>query len=194
MKVAWAASMLAEALLLAALLRSGRRGWWEAYLGADLARCVVLWPLYGSPSAYWWAWVITAVIVAVFQIAAALQAVSAVRLREVVHIGLICGVSVFVWAMLLSDEAWVVARRAPLLFEQAVSFGCAGALLAPMAYGDATDSRMAAYFVSRAGFSIAAQISGLSVFANTLYLWGLCVGFGAWAVSILGVNFGRIRQ
>jgi hypothetical protein len=192
MRVAWAASIAAQALLLASLLRGGRRDWWTAYLALDLVRSAVLWPLSGA--AYWWAWMLLAPVLLCAQLAAVAGALRNVKMREVIHIGVIAGASCWLYSILLTSDAWPTARRVPLMLQQGATFGCFGALAAPLAYGEVTDKWMLIYYAFSAFHLIASQVTVLDASWNSLQLWVVAAVFASWSIKIQWGNCGRIRS
>lgn len=179
MQLAWAASIVAQAWLAVSLLRAGRRDGWTAYLVFDLLRSVALWPLSGS--AYWWTWVLTQPLLMLCQFIAVGRAVEQVKLREVIHIGLIAGCSLWIWSILLTAESWPTARRVPLMLWQGATFGCFGVLAAPLVYGEATDGWMLSYFLVQTFSAIIGQITVLDPAWNCLHLWVVAALFLLWS-------------
>jgi hypothetical protein len=147
MRAAWAASILAQALLAVSLYRAGQRDWWTLYLAAGVVRAGFLWELLGT-DAYWWAWMVTEPIDLVLKFAAAWQIAARAKDSAWVFTGLSVGFLLSSLGSIWSPEAWPLAKRARLLLFQFGTFGTAGVLFGAYAGGSPPNTGMALYFLA----------------------------------------------
>lgn len=182
MKLAWYVSLLAQAILVLTLWRSGRRDWWTVFLLADLARFLLLCAIPIRSHAYYWAWLLTEVPMMVPQFLAVEQATRG-GVREVVHVGIVVAGSLLSWSILLTVNEWPTARRASLMLKQGAVYGCFAVLAAPLAYSGKTDILMLAFYALGVMRVIAAQATiSTTELIDTMYLGSVAVMFLWWAI------------
>ena len=176
MQLAWAASIVAQGLLLACLLRVGPCGWWERYLMYDLCRTAVLW--WFTNEAYWLAWIVSEPGSIFLQILA-IETVTETRSRP---LGILLGIGAFSWSVVLTQASWPTARRASLLLRQACVYGCAGALIGSAVDG-ARNIWFGLYYLLHVARVVAEQFAMERTAVeevNTISLFAVSALFSAW--------------
>lgn len=124
MRLAWAASIIAQTCYTAALWRSGERDLWTWYMGLTALSGVALWPLAGQQ--YYYAWLAVQCILGPAQLAAAWEIAGRTKDPAWVFTGL--WVSLFAASVLflLGPGVWPLARRVRLLLLQLPTLISAG--------------------------------------------------------------------
>lgn len=187
MRAAWAISLLSQAVLLAALWRTGRSDSWTAYLAIDLTRSLLLWALDWlsfSPRSpeYFIAWGISELAVGVSRILAALDA-SHQKSRDM---GLIAASSALAWAAVLTPESFPVIFRASLMFYQGTVFAAFILLAMSALSGLRCDRWVLLYFSALAMRAVTLQAwRSQPEQIESVHLTTISVLFGCWLLSML---------
>lgn len=178
MRIAWAASIAAQALLALTLYRAGHRDWWTLYLAMEAARSLLLmaWPIHSH--GYWWAWAVTQFIVT-YPGVRLIQQASDASPSQFLGIGLAAGM--ISWSIVLTHPDWPVYRRAGLMLHQCLAFGGFGVILAASADGIKRPAILA-YFTIESLEVLAEQIARTPVWVEQVgivYLVAIAVLFFA---------------
>lgn len=160
MKAAWGVSMIAQALLLVALLRAGRRDWWTGYLAADLLRSIALWNLTGL--AYFYTWSIGLAALALVQFVAVLDQARnrGAWLASWLYGAMACGA----WVVALSPSTWPVGRQASQMAWNAQALLCLAVLLG----SHSGDWFLRTYYLIHAALSTVSLASPARAWAETV--------------------------
>lgn len=160
MKAAWACSIVAQALLLAALLRAGRRDWWTAYLGLDLLRSTALWNLAGLPYFYVWSFGLAVLALAQFVAVLDQARTRGPWLASWLYGAMACGA----WVVALSPATWPPARQSAMMAWNAESLLCLAVLLGSHSGG----VFLRTYYFIQAALSTASLASPTPTWAQTV--------------------------
>ena len=184
-KIAWAASIVAQLMLVASLLRSGRRDAWTAYLVLDLARSAALWNTAGvTYSIVWEAGLLILVLV---QFVAVQQNIQ----RGPWLNSWIYGASaLWAWIAALSPVNWPTIRQGMMMTWNGSALIC----LAVIIGGHSGDVFLRTYYVIHAVLSSLVLASPDPDWAATLgFAQSVLVAtlFSAWSLQIIR---GRITE
>jgi len=187
MKTAWAASILAQALLALTLYRAGQRDWWTLYLMVSLVRQALLWPLWGT-DAYFYAWFGSEVLDMAIKLAVAWQIAHRATNPSWAFTGVLAGVLLAGIGSVWSPEAWPLAKRARLLFFQCGAFTSAGVVFGAYVGHAPQDMGVSLYFLADTARAIAEMFTRdrESMDAlNVVYLWFVALSFCAASIPHL---------
>lgn len=188
MKLAWGASIAAQALLAITLYRGGQRDWWTLYLALEAARSLLLMAWTVHSHGFWWAWFITQLIVTYPGVRMVQQA-SGAGPSQFLGIGMAAGM--LSWAIVLTHPDWPVYRRAGLMLHQCLAFGGFGVMCAAAADG-IKRTAILAYFSIESLEVLAEQIARTRVWVDLVgivYLVTLSVFFSALILHERSMNY-----
>lgn len=180
MRLAWAASMLAQALLLASTIRASRLDLWTAFLAADLIRSCLLWRFSPLSASYYYIWTIGQLPLLLLQIAScASKSERKPGAVTWIYGALACSA----WVVAISPIEWPLGRQASIMVWHFGSVVC----LSTLVYGQWRDFGMLCYFALQSALSAIALMNTSRVWAEavgTVQCVSVAVLFSVWALEI----------
>ena len=115
MRIAWGASIAAQALYASALWHRGQRDWWTTYMIWGVGRSLFLMPFDGV--GYWWAWILTEPIDAIIKLSAVWEIASRCERPRYLMTGIGLAVLLCSCSLIIQPVEPLARQAARLLFE-----------------------------------------------------------------------------